>query len=79
MSNVSCCPFEKASNTGLIVGAVIGGTVILIIIVLLLWCLICRKGDSSELEHTYMEIFQKFKDFDQTRIRRDSETSLIKE
>jgi hypothetical protein len=35
--------------------------------------------DSSELEHTYMEIFQKFKDFDQTRIRRDSETSLIKE
>jgi hypothetical protein len=79
LSKESCCPLEEQSNVGLIVGVAVGATMGIILIGVMIYCLIFRKPNNSELEQTYVEIFAKFKDFDQTRIRADSETSLIKE
>ena len=79
LSSNSCCPLKEESKVGLIVGVTIGITLAIVLIALMVYCLIFRKPINSELEQTYIEIFSKFKDFDQTRIRADSETSLIKE
>lgn len=49
------------------------------IIGFLVWCLVFRRKKKSDLEKTYADIFMKFKDFDQTRVRSDSQISDIKE
>ena len=79
LSSDSYCPLKEENKVGLIVGITIGVTLAIALIALMVYCLIFRKPLNSELEQTYIEIFAKFKDFEQTTIRADREASLIKE
>ncbi len=68
-----------SSKVGLIIGLTLGITGAVVIIVVAIYCLIFRNKRKNQLEETYAEIFSKFKDFDKTRIRSDSDISVIKD
>lgn len=71
-SNDHCCELESESTTGLIVGVIVGSlAVVLLVLGLVYWC-VFRNRRQFKLEETYGEIFAKFTDFDQTRVRTDS-------
>jgi hypothetical protein len=56
----------------LILGLIFGIGLILIITFLIFYFYLYKRSSDYLMEYKYEDIFKKFKDFDQTRIRSDS-------